>query len=377
MNEIRKIQVIGAGDIGRQVFQGLALSDASRSVQLVGRDEEATLRAANLTRFSSVQRGHSARVSHAVTDLFDVERTAERIAAFQPDIIFLAASLQSWWVITTLPEQAFQRLYQANYGPWLPMHLVPVMKAMQAVRLADSPAVVVNAAYPDAVHPALTAVGLSPEIGIGNVANNVPGIRVGAADLLGVHPSEVEVRLVAHHYVSHRLSRTGDAGAASMGLAVLHHGRDITAELDIGALLGSLPHRYRRTGGLAGQVMTAASALSVLEPLATGRDALVHAPGPLGLVGGYPVALEGGRIRLELPQGLSADDAVKINESGQLQDGISDIRPDGTVLFEESSMAVLTRELGYDCAEMPLDQAEGRAREITERLAAYRQRVTR
>ncbi|MFF0223657.1 hypothetical protein [Streptomyces sp. NPDC004629] len=376
-NDARRVMVLGAGDIGRRVFHELAQSAHDRRVHLAGRDEETILRAANLARYCGLQRGFSPAVSHSVTDLSDVARTAERITAFAPDVIFLAASYQSWWVISTLPKDMFQRLYAANYGPWLPMHLVPVMKAMEAVRLSGSQAVVVNAAYPDAVHPALAAVGLSPDIGIGNVANNVPGIQAVVTDTLGCATEEVEVRLVAHHYVSHRLSRSGDSGPARMGLAVLREGRDITAELDIPALLGRLPQEYRRTGGLAGHTMTAASALSVLEPLVDGRDALVHAPGPDGVPGGYPVAIEDGKLRLRLPEGMTTEEALAINVSGQAADGIRAIRPDGTVVFEPDAMNILTGELGYACDEMPLSEAEGRAREIAERFTAYRTRAAR
>lgn len=377
MSNTKKIMVLGAGDIGRRVFHELAHSPNDRHVQLVGRDEETVLRAANLTRFCSVQRGHTTTVSHAQTDITDVARTAERIAAFNPDILFLAVSYQAWWVISTLEQSAFQRVYAANFGPWLPMHLVPVMKAMEAVRLSGSRALVVNAAFPDAVHPALAPIGLSPDIGIGNVANNVPGITSVAADELGRSTADVEVRLVAHHYVSHRLSRTGNSGPAAMGLGIRVDGRDVTAELDVAALLNRLPGEYRRTGGLPGQTMTASSALSVLEPLADDRDAVVHAPGADGALGGYPVAIEGGKFRPLLPDGMTPEEAHAINVSGQVQDGISEIRADGTVVFEPSAMAILKEELGYDCPEMKLSEAEGRAQEIAERFAAYRDRTTR
>ncbi|MEJ2853291.1 MULTISPECIES: hypothetical protein [unclassified Saccharothrix] len=371
-----KVMVLGAGDLGRRVFHELAHGPRDRRVRLVGRDEEATLRAANLSRFSSLQRGYRAEVSYAVTDLNDVARTAECIAEFDPEVLFLAASFQSWWVITTLPSDAFQRLYAANFGPWLPMHLVPVHKAMLAVRMAGSRAVVVNAAYPDAVHPVLHAVGLSPDVGIGNVANNVPGIRVAAADLLGAPVDDVDVRLVAHHYVSHRLSRAGDPGAAGMSLTIALSGVDATDRLDIASLLKRLPLEYRRTGGMAGQAMTAASALSLLEPLADHRDALVHAPGPNGLAGGYPVALTAdGGVTTALPRSLPLSQAVAINESGQREDGITSIDSSGTVRFEPGSMSVLTTELGYDCQTMPLSEAEPRATELATRFESYRNRI--
>ncbi|MEU7576193.1 hypothetical protein AB0B50_01105 [Streptomyces sp. NPDC041068] len=374
MNDIRRIMVLGAGDLGRRVFHELAQGDRGRHVRLLGRDPETTLRAANSAGFCALQRGHGAQVSHALTDLTDTDRTAQEIAAFRPDVLFLAVSYQSWWQISTLPEDAFKRLYAANFGPWLPMHLVPVLHAMRAVRAAGSDATVVNAAFPDAVHPVLAAAGLAPHIGIGNVANNVPALRTAAARQLGLDVADIDVRLVAHHYVSHRLSRHGDSGPARMGLSVHYAGEDVTAKADVPELLRWLPADYRRTGGLAGQTMTAASALSVLEPLVDGRDAHVHAPGPDGRVGGYPVAIESGRFRLLLPDGMTEDEAVAINLSGQRADGITEIRPDGTVVFEPAAMGVLTDALGYACERMPLGEAEDRAREIAERYAHFRDR---
>ncbi|MGH8921974.1 MAG: hypothetical protein ACRD0H_27135, partial [Actinomycetes bacterium] len=194
-----------------------------------------------------------------------------------------------------------------------------------------------------------------PHIGIGNIANNVPGIRRAAADLLATDVHRVDVRLVLHHYVSHRLSRSGDTGGADMALRILHDGVDVTEQTDIRAVLSALPGRYRRTGGRDGQVMTAASALSVLEPLIDGSTALVHAPGPGGRVGGYPVALSAAGIRLALPADVSEPEALAVNLDGQRADGIAEIRADGTVAFEESAVDVLDRELGYHCAEMPLN----------------------
>lgn len=364
---------MGAGDLGRRVCNELAHSDRQCEVRIVGRDHDTVQRHVNLIRFSALQRGYHSRVDYALTDLNDIPRTAEVIAEFGPDVVFLAASLQSWWVITTLPAERFQRLYAANFGPWLPMHLVPVHKAMQAIRTADCQATVVNAAYPDAVHPVLAAAGLAPDIGIGNVANNIPALRYSAGEILGIAPSEVDIRLVTHHYVSHRLSRTNDISPSQLRIAILAEGCDAMPDVGLIPLLKPLATHYRRTGGLDGQAMTAASAISVLVPLLEQREALVHAPGPLGLPGGYPVVVGSEPIRLALPPGVTTEDAVAVNRSGQVDDGIRAIGDDGGVLFEESTMDVLRRELGYHCIEMPLSEAEDRARELGARFARYRE----
>lgn len=371
-----KIMVIGSGDIGRRVCTELAHSGRSWSVRLVGRDTDTLHPAVNLMRFSALQRGLSPVLDYEVSDLDDIDRTSEVIDAFGADVIFLAVSLQSWWVISTLPREAFRRLYGANFGPWLPMHLAPVTKAMRAVRQAGSRATVVNAAYPDAVHPALAGVGLAPDIGIGNVANNVPALRTSAASILGLSPGEVDLRLVAHHYVSHRLSRTSDIDPSQLRVAVLRDGRDAMAQIGLAPLLKPLAADYRRPGGMVGQAMTASSAMSVLAPLLDGTEALVHAPGPFGLPGGYPVTVRRDGMRLALPPSMSRDEAVAVNRRGQVGDGIEEIADDGLVRFEESSMDVMRRELGYWCGKMPLSEVDDRAAELAARFARYRERVS-
>jgi hypothetical protein len=333
------------------------------------------LRTTNLARFSALQGGRDQEVDHAVGSLDDIACMAEEIATFAPDIIFSAASLQSWWVISLLPSAAFRRVSEAGFGPWLPMHLAPVLKLMRAVRASGSQATVVNAAFPDAVHPVLRTIGLSPHVGIGNVANNVPALRVIAAKRLGCPVAEIRARFVAHHYVSNRISRVGDPGFAPISLTFWRAGEDVTDDVEIDTIFKPLLSEYRRLGGRDGQVMTAASALSVLEPLADGQGRFIHAPGPGGLIGGYPLRLENGEFRLDLPPGLSQDDAIEINIAGQREDGISAITDDGTVFFEERAENILYRELGYRCPRMHWSEVDECAAELATRYQAYRESV--
>jgi hypothetical protein len=117
--------------------------------------------------------------------------------------------------------------------------------------------------------------------------------------------------------------------------------------------------------------MTAASALSVLEPLAIGATAAVHAPGWHGLPGGYPVRISPTGTQLDLPPQLSELEAVAINRDGQRLDGIKSISDEGTVEFTAESSAIMRSELGYDCHRLTLADIEEAAIELGARYAAY------
>jgi hypothetical protein len=370
MSNVPKIMVVGAGDIGTRVFYELAHASKPRNLLLCGRNQESVIRFANMTRFSAIARGYQPSVSALQLDLNNIDHTATQISDFAPDIIFAAASIQPWWALFQLPQEKFDALYKAAYGPWLPFHLAPVAKLMRAVKQSSTKAVVVNAAYPDAVHPILVSAGLSPQVGIGNVANNVPGLRVAAAEHLEARVDEISVRLVAHHFVSHVLSRKGSSVGAKYDLRIYRDGKRIS--LDETKLFQSLLSTHRRTGGLPGQAMTAASALSVLEALADGTERLLHAPGPHGLAGGYPIRIKGGVVELDLDPELRATEAIDINTHGQSHDGIANINSDGFAEFEDWSVDVMKRELGYYCKKMSWNEAEDYAVELRRKFAEYR-----
>lgn len=361
--------VVGAGDIGTRVFYELAHSSKLRNILLCGRNEETITRFTNMTRFSAIARGYQPMLSAMKMDLDNIDHVATQISEFAPDIIFAAVSMQPWWTLFQLPKGKFDALYKAAYGPWLPFHLAPVAKLMKAVKQSSTKAVVVNAAYPDAVHPILASAGLSPHVGIGNVANNVPALRVAAAEHLDARLDDISIRFVAHHFVSHVLSRTGSSVGAKYDLKVYNNGQHV--EFDDSKLFQPLLSTYRRTGGLSGQAMTVASALSVLEALADGTERLVHAPGPHGLPGGYPVRIKKGAIELDLDPELSVTEAIEINNHGQSHDGIANISSDGFVEFEDWSAEVLKKELGYACKRMSWNEAQDYAVELRQKFLEY------
>ena len=371
-----RILIVGCGVLGGAVLDFLSQSGASYEIFAGARDAQKLNHRVNLARYAALNLGTTPTIEPVTIDLMDVDRTAEIIGTLQPDIIFNATTLHSWWVITQLPQSAFKRLDRARGGVWTPMHLVLARRLMQAVRLADSKSVVVNASYPDVVNAALSAQGLAPTVGIGNIANAVPGVRLAAAHLLKCDVAEIDVRFFAHHYLSYRMPSTGGTDGAPYHLTVYRSGREVpTDKLDHEELFSLVAGRFRRVKGLAGQSVTASSATAVLRAIADDADRVVHAPGPLGLVGGYPVRLRRSSISVELPMELTLEAAVEINRECQRFDGIEDVDLAGTIHFTSEAAEVMREELSYDCDRLPLDDCEARAEELAQKFAEYRHRI--
>jgi hypothetical protein len=380
--------LVGLGELGSRVLDLLVRLERT-SIVVAGRDPDAFRQRANLAVLAAVQLGHEPDVSCVRLDLRDVDATAETLARHRPDIVLHTATLLAPRRLAQLPPvigdsrargvgtptalpagRGFSpvgsiagHVAESPLGVWLPLQVVLAHHLMQAVARSGHAARVVNVAYPDAVNPLLAGVGLAPWIGAGNIANNVPGLRRVIAGRLGCAAGDVDLRLVMHHAVSHRIHRLGTAAGAPFHLSVRLAGEDVTARIDPEAVFAELATAWRRPGGATGQLMAAASAVALVEAMLRGTPAVLHAPSPDGLPGGYPVVIDGDRAALCLPPELTAARAVAINEAAQRLDGIERIAG-GRVWFTDAAAALLGEAFGHGCGELALADCDAAAGEL-------------
>jgi hypothetical protein len=365
------IMMVGIGDLGGHVLEMLAREPGTRRIITSDVNEDWGYRKTNIAAYGAAQLGYYPELEFTKINLYNIEETAEQIAKYRPDVIYSAVSLQSWWVINTLPKDVFDKLDLARFGPWLPMHLTLVYKLMQAVKQTGLDIKVVNSAFPDAVGPILSKVGLAPSIGIGNVANPVPPIRLALARQLDRAMKDVTIYFVCQHYVSHYIPRFGNAGGAPYYIKVVVDGEDVTQQVSIEQAFADLPTRGRRPGGREGQILTASSAAGIVMALAEDTGDFMHAPAPDGLPGGYPVRVnrQGGKV--VLPGDITLEEAVRINEEGQRCDGIDRIDEDGTTYYADFAADIVRDMIGYDSHVMKLEDAEESSKELNAKFRAF------
>jgi hypothetical protein len=366
----KRILVVGLGSLGSLVVD---LLTRTKDIEIVVacRNTEAVQQRVNLSTLAAYQLGSNARTRVIELDLRNQSQIEEVIAEVKPDIVFSAVTIQSWWVPHELPPAILLRLSEAGIGPWLPMHLGLIYNLMRGIRASGCNPIVVNASYPDVVNVVLDRVGLAPLVGIGNVANPVPALRAAVAGQRRCDVSTIAVRLVAHHYVSHRLSATGIADADCCDFSAFQNETEITGDIDTAAIFSAVANDWKRPGGRNGMAITAASAMTILKVLMSGSSELVHAPGPGGLPGGYPLILKDGHFVPDLPSRLPVLRAIQINEAGQVLDGVSAIDNQGTTTFTETAQAIMRELLGYECTQLRVEEANDRALELKERYLAF------
>ena len=149
----------------------------------------------------------------------------------------------------------------------------------------------------------------------------------------------------------------------------------MTERIDVGELFRLFVTRFRRVRGVPGQIMASSSVASIVRAVANDSGELMHAPGPGGLVGGYPLRIGAHKVELALYEGLSLDEAITVNRQGQKFKGIERIDEDGTVHFADRQMAVMKRILGYECRSMKVNDVDHWAAELGARYQAFVGRI--
>ena len=370
----QKLMIIGMGDLAWWTLEILLRTpEFAEHVEVLvcDKNEETGVRRVNSALMASSQTHTAANVYFQVIDCFNLERVAETIFAYKPDLIFDGTSLQSWWVITRLSSEMYRQIDKARYGPWIPMHCTLTYNIMLAVKLSGLAPKVINCGFPDITNCALGKLGLAPHIGIGNVDNMVPPVRFLVAEKEGVPVESVQVYMFMGHFLSYYVSRFNTTAKCPFILRIYVNGADVTAKHEPEALLCEASQRYRRQGGTAAHSVVGAScAKNVLHTLRDTRT-LTHSPGPCGLPGGYPVRIGRDKVEVALPPGVSLEEAVKVNMETNMFDGIEEICDDGTVVITDESYTIMKDLLGYDCKQMKLEEAADWARELHAKFEAW------
>jgi hypothetical protein len=240
---------------------------------------------------------------------------------------------------------------------------------MQAAKKAGIRAKVMNGTYSDLTNVVLAKLGLAPVCGGGNMDHGCNNIRYVVSKQLNVPRNNVFVYGVGHH---------GAFYTAQMGepfyVKIIVGNRDVTNKFPhekLRELLraeGFFGRRQFKTA-LVEQFRTAASFLrNTLDIYFNTGQIRMSVPGPNGLPGAYPCRVSAKGAEVVLPEDLTLEEAIKINEGGARHDGIERVKDDGTVVFLDENVKNMREVIGYDCKELKVSESEERARELNEKI---------
>jgi hypothetical protein len=365
----KKVMIIGLGFIGNYALEFLVRTQGVDSIFTADIDKEVGLSKTNTAMFGAAQMGFYPHVEFFPLDVNNIEETASILNRIAPDVILSCVTFQSWWVISELPKDIYKKFrVVAGYGPWLPMHVTPNYKLMQGIKKAEIKTSVVVAAYPDAVCPVLGKVGLAPTIGLGNIDNFIPEIIKAVSEKLGILKRNISLYMIGHHVLRTATRVTGSIGGIPYYLRIFVENKDVTREFDLNQLVIDASNQ---ASGWQSHSQVASSAVKNVLAILNNTGELTHAPGPQGLPGGYPVRLSSQGAEVILPEGVSMEEAIRINEEGQKYDGIERIEDDGTVIHTEKAVEFMKEMIGYDCSRISIDENEEKVKELRSRYIEF------
>ena len=358
---MERVLMVGVGDVGTHILEILARDPRAPELIVGDVNEEVGVGRVNNAVIGAAHHGLHPHFHFKKVDLNDIERTAQLINEVNPSAVINCTVMQTWHRIRSLPYEVYSKLSAATLGAWLPVQLTLALKLAQAIQQSGVKTHYINTSLSCLTNPVLAKVGLAPTIGIGNVDLIAPAVQTLVANELKVPRSNVTVYLVAHHVHWVYPREAGYQKGAPYYLKVILGNKNITEEFDKDRLMYEAVKLY--PPGIDFTKVSASSTIKNLMALLYDTGVLTHSPGPNGLPGGYPVRLSAKGAEVVLPEEITLEEAIRINEEAQRYDGVEKIEEDGTVVFTDYAVRIMKEMLGFDCPQFKPDESEVRARE--------------
>jgi len=352
------ILVSGTGYYAEIMLADLAATARTPlSVVIAGRNKERMKWLVEACCARAANFGTSVSFSSAALDSTSSASIAETLEAVKPGIVVQSASAQSPWRVDNNESDWARLVAKAGFGLTIAFNSLLSFRTATAMKGLGLKGHFVNTCYPDGVNQVLAQADLPLTTGVGNIS-------IFSAVIGGRLPLEQrkDLRVLAHHrhIVEWRKPPSERAGApvrAWVGDRELSDINAMTSDIQ-------LPHRDLN-------LISAAGSVPVLLALAGEGARRVHVPGPGGLTGGYPVIADKNGVVLNLPAGLSEQEAIAWNAQFEEADGVF-IR-DGHVTYADrvrNLLAEYSPELAQGFKVTEVEEAAAALDDLRSRLTA-------
>lgn len=317
----QKVMIIGYGSTGKYVLDMLVrLPDLTGCEYIVvsRTPETEAEKRINLTLVSSGIFGNYPKVRYRACDINDVEQLSELIGQETPDVIAYTGRYMKGF-----KYGEFSYPNQIGYGVWTPLAVVLVEKLMRAVKMSGINTRVINTSYGDAVSPLLASHGMAPYTSAGNLNHLIPRIARAYEKLSGTPASQCRVTFAGSHYANTYISKEGTAKGSPCLLHI--EGNEGIKEEEIWRLC-AIP----TASGPDRNIMIASDVVMLIRLMLdqSGEERKIHAPGPFGKIGGYPLLFKNGQMKIDETH-FTMEEMERVNEGSLRCDGIDALDENG------------------------------------------------
>ena len=371
----KTVMLFGLGDLGGWVLEFLSRTEGIGSIITCDARDDWPLLKTECAAVGSGMEGYTKTIKFEKCDVTNIDATAELLKKYNPDMIYSGMTLAGWLEMRPAMSALGPKWWRANAGLTTPLQLFLVSKLMKARKKAGITAPVLNNSAPDMVNVVLWRNGLGPLIGGGNADLVVGGIRRKISLSENVPIRDIIVYFVAYHAVVPQGAYVkGSKIEAPYILKIMVGDKDISRKFDTDTLIldqllmSSLPSQTSHIN----HPVVAASSVKNIKAYINDTNELTCAPGPNGLPGGYPVRIGAKGVTVELPEGVTLEQAIKVNLDGTKYEGFQEIKADGTIVLTDEAYKGQKEILGFAHRELRFADMDDIAKDT---LAAMRKLV--
>ena len=355
------VMIFGLGDLGGWVLEFLARRQGVSTIIGCDKREDWGSRKVNVAASGSGAEGYCKTLQFEQCDVFDIDRTVELIKKYNPDLLYTSMTLMSWAVLPYFPHDVHEDL-KSIASATMPMHLLLTYKLMQAVKKSGCEPVCVQNSWPDLVNTMLCRSGLKVHVGSGNLDNIVAEIGRKISVKENVPICDIKIYFVAEHVVNVKGTRTG----IPYFLKIVIGDKEVTSKYDADSLISDRLMSPCPPEWISWIIhpQVASTAVKTIMAVLNDTNEFTHAPGPNGLIGGYPIRIGAKGVTVELPKELTLEQAIKINVEGAKSEGVEEIRKDGTLVLTDEARQITKKLLGVELREFKPAEVEDVAKEL-------------
>jgi hypothetical protein len=301
--------ILGTGPFAQRIACDLAATATEPTrVAIAGRNAFRLAWILTAARARSEMFARQVAIEGHEIDLGGGGRVAELLAGLRPTVIVQAASLQPASVISGAGNAWTRLVAEGGLSATAVFQAVLTSRVARTLAQVSPHSRLINCCFPDVANSIVAAMGLPVDCGIGNIAI----LAHAFAGMLDRNPGP-RLQMLCHYQNIAPWRRA----------PALRCGPTARVWLD-GAEVADVYARFAAVQLTPEPVIdiSAASGVTLMLALAHGRDWSGHVPGPLGLPGGYAIALRAGRIDLDLPEGVHREAAVAWNAQFEAENGL-------------------------------------------------------
>ena len=361
----KTVMVFGLGDLGGWVLEFLARREGvSTIIALDPRAEYGALKVQGAAAGSG-HMGYYKTMKFEKCDIHDIDRTAELLTKYNPDLVYSSMGLLSPSALRFLPQDVHNKV-ESMKGHLIPNQYILISKLMKAVKKAGIKAPVVNNSWPDIVNPMLWRNDLGPLVGAGNLDILVAYMKWRVSNAINVPIPDITMYFFCEHAVTMQGTRTG----LPCYLKIMVGDKDITSKFDTDSLVSDyvLPGMHGSIASWTIRPTVASCSVRIIMAILNDTNEFTHAPGPNGMIGGYPIRIGAKGVEVVLPEGLTMEEATRINVRGMNGEGVEEIKKDGSLVLTDAAYKLGKELLGVSWKEIKIADIEDY---VEEGLKAY------